>query len=150
MEISDQAAIDWSALAEVDEAARDRVFIGHNTPWESYTICYCVFFVLYTKWILITLCERLFDSAYSPSFRVMVCEFLSSFDFAPRHVDQSEEIDNPDDPWIEVAFRLAGVWHEISLREFVVHYGLYTMEETNTPNYTDGIHMAPRSTLCMF
>ncbi|MFS7967386.1 hypothetical protein Hanom_Chr09g00785191 [Helianthus anomalus] len=129
-----------------------RLVGSRDTPWECYAICYFVFFVLYTTWILTTLCDRLFDIAYSSSFRIMVCEFLSSFDFAPSPTDQSEELNNSDDPWIEVAFRLAGVWHEISLREFVMHCGLYTMEKTNTPNYTDGIHIPPppRSTLCRF
>ncbi|KAJ0569531.1 hypothetical protein HanHA300_Chr05g0167251 [Helianthus annuus] len=85
------------------------------------------------KWILTTLCGRLFQLAYLPSYRVMVCEFLASFEFAPRPVDQPEELDDPDDTWVEVSFRLAGQWHEMSLREFVVHISLYLMEETDTP-----------------
>ncbi|MFS8034013.1 hypothetical protein Hanom_Chr17g01576211 [Helianthus anomalus] len=147
MEIRHHALVDWSAL---EEAARAKGIIRRDTPWDRYTICYCVFFVLYTKWILTTLCDRLFDLVYTLPCRVMVFKFLSYFDFAPRTADQPEELDDPDDPWIEVAFRLAGQWHEMSPREFVVHCGIYTVGETNTPIYTEGIHMAPRSTLFSF
>ncbi|KAJ0800465.1 hypothetical protein HanPI659440_Chr03g0103341 [Helianthus annuus] len=48
MEIDGHAAVDWTTLEEVDEAARARDFIGHDTPW-----------------------DRLFHQAYLPSFRVM-------------------------------------------------------------------------------
>ncbi|MFS8013865.1 hypothetical protein Hanom_Chr15g01338041 [Helianthus anomalus] len=115
MQIGGHTVLDWSALEEVDEAARDRGIIGHDTPW-----------------------ERLFDIAYTSSYKVMVCKFLVSFDFAPRPTDQPKELDDPDDPWIEVSFRLAGVWHKMSLREFAVHCCLYTMEETDTPNLHRG------------
>ncbi|MFS7905686.1 hypothetical protein Hanom_Chr01g00050621 [Helianthus anomalus] len=114
--IGGHVADDWTALEEVDEVARARGFIGYDTPWDRYTICYCVFFVLYTKWILTTLCDRLFDLEHLSSFRVMVCEFLASFEFTPRPTDQPEEFDDPEEPWIEVSFRLVGVWHEMSLR----------------------------------
>ncbi|MFS7946639.1 hypothetical protein Hanom_Chr06g00538751 [Helianthus anomalus] len=56
MEIDDPAAVDWITLE-----------IGHDTPWDRYTICYCVFFVLYMKWILTTVCDRLFHLAYLSS-----------------------------------------------------------------------------------
>ncbi|MFS7928410.1 hypothetical protein Hanom_Chr04g00320421 [Helianthus anomalus] len=117
MEIGGHSALDWGALDEVDESARARLFIGHDTPWERYTICYCFFFVLYTTCILTTLCDRLFDIAYIPSYRVMTCE-LSTFDFAPRPEDQPGKLDDSDDPWIEVRFRLAGQWHVMPLRQF--------------------------------
>ncbi|KAF5778767.1 hypothetical protein HanRHA438_Chr12g0562701 [Helianthus annuus] len=110
MEIDGHVAIDWTALEEVDEAARAQDYIEHDTPW-----------------------DRLFHLAYLPSFRVMVCEFLAYFEFAPRPADQPEELDDPEEPWVEVSFRLMGEWHEMSLREFVVHCGLYTLEETETP-----------------
>ncbi|MFS7918093.1 hypothetical protein Hanom_Chr03g00196811 [Helianthus anomalus] len=77
------------------------------------------------NWILPTLCDRLFDLAYLPLFKIMVCEFLASFDFAPRPTDQPGELDDPEEPWIEVSFRLARGWHEMSLREFAVHSGHY-------------------------
>ncbi|MFS7930098.1 hypothetical protein Hanom_Chr04g00340131 [Helianthus anomalus] len=32
MEINGHATVDWTALKEVDEAARARDFIGHDTP----------------------------------------------------------------------------------------------------------------------
>ncbi|MFS8004222.1 hypothetical protein Hanom_Chr13g01223181 [Helianthus anomalus] len=105
MEIGGHAAVDSTTFEEVDEATRARDYIGHNTLWDRYTICYCVFFVLYMKWILTTLCDRLFQLAYLPSYRVMVCEFLVSFKFAPRHANQTEELDDPNDPWVEVSFR---------------------------------------------
>ncbi|MFS7939800.1 hypothetical protein Hanom_Chr05g00456241 [Helianthus anomalus] len=76
MEIGGHATVDWTTLEEVDEVARARVYIGHDTSWDRYTICYSILFVLYLKWILTTLCERLFQLAYLPSYRVMVCEFL--------------------------------------------------------------------------
>ncbi|KAJ0795332.1 hypothetical protein HanPI659440_Chr04g0149281 [Helianthus annuus] len=111
MEIDGHATVDWTALEEVDEAERARDFIEHDTPW-----------------------DRLFHLAYLSLFRVMVCEFLASFEFAPRPADQPEDLDDLEEPWVEVSFRLAGEWHEMSLREFVVQYGLYTLEETNTPS----------------
>ncbi|KAF5760862.1 hypothetical protein HanXRQr2_Chr16g0758371 [Helianthus annuus] len=141
MEIAGHAAVDWTALEEVDEAARSRDYIGHDTPWDRYTICYCVFFVLYMKWILTTLCDKLFQLAYLLSYWVMVCKFLASFEFAPRPTDQPEELDDPDDLWIEVSFRLVGQWHGMSLTEFVVHSGLYLMEETDNPS-------TPRASMC--
>ncbi|KAM0011912.1 hypothetical protein Hdeb2414_s0058g00759401 [Helianthus debilis subsp. tardiflorus] len=95
MEIGGHAALDWGALDEVDESTRARLFIGHDTPW-----------------------SRLFDIAYTPSYRVMTCEFLSTSDFAPRPVDRLEELDDPDDPWIEDSFRLANQWHLMSLRQY--------------------------------
>ncbi|KAJ0430060.1 hypothetical protein HanHA300_Chr17g0664591 [Helianthus annuus] len=98
----------------------------------------------------IKLCDRLFDIGYKPSYKVMACEFLSTFGFAPRPADQREELDDPDGPWIEASFRLAGQWHEISLREFVVHCGLYRVEELDTAIYAEGIHMPPRTTLLRF
>ncbi|MFS8033841.1 hypothetical protein Hanom_Chr17g01574311 [Helianthus anomalus] len=143
METDGHAAVDWMALEEVDEAARAQDYIEHDTPWDMYNICYCVFFVLHTKWILTTLCDRLFHMAYLPSFKVMVCEFLASFEFTPSPADQPVELDDPEESWVEVSFRLAGDWHEMSLREFVVHYSLYTFEETDSPLYIEGVHMAP-------
>ncbi|MFS8018492.1 hypothetical protein Hanom_Chr15g01392671 [Helianthus anomalus] len=80
----------------------------------------------------------------------MVCEFLESFDFAPRPADQPVELDDPNHSWIEVSFCLAGQWHEMSLIEFVVHSGLYRVEELDTAIYTEGIHIAPRTTLLRF
>ncbi|KAJ0940349.1 hypothetical protein HanRHA438_Chr02g0082341 [Helianthus annuus] len=127
MEIGDHCALDWGALEEVAEAVRARGLIGDDTPW-----------------------LRLFDMAYMPSYRVMACEFLSSFDYAPRPADRPEEDDDQDDPWIEVSFRLAGQWHLMSLRQFAEHSGLYRVEELDTPIYTDGIWMAPRTTLMRF
>ncbi|MFS7967885.1 hypothetical protein Hanom_Chr09g00791041 [Helianthus anomalus] len=97
MELGSHSTIDWTTLEEVDEALRARDYIGHDTPWDRYTICYRVFFVLYMKWILTTLCDRLFHLAYLSSFRVMVCEFLASFKFAPRPADRPEELDDPED-----------------------------------------------------
>ncbi|KAJ0725355.1 hypothetical protein HanPI659440_Chr12g0457821 [Helianthus annuus] len=77
------AAIDWTTLEEVDKAARARDYIGHDTLW-----------------------DRLFQLAYSPSYWVMVCKFLASFEFAPMSIDQPEELDEPQDSWVEVSFRL--------------------------------------------
>ncbi|XP_035837093.1 uncharacterized protein LOC118485003 [Helianthus annuus] len=127
MEIGGHCALDWGALEEVAEAARARGLIGDDTPW-----------------------SRLFDMAYTPSYRVMACEFLSSFDYAPRPADRPEEDDDEDDPLIEVSFRLAGQWHLMSLRQFAEHSGLYRVEELDTPIYTDGIWMPPRTTLMRF
>ncbi|MFS8008794.1 hypothetical protein Hanom_Chr14g01277071 [Helianthus anomalus] len=62
----------------------------------------------------------------------MVCEFLPLFEFAPRPADQPEELDDPKDPL------------------FAVHNGLNTVEETDTPLYTEGVHELPRSTLVKF
>ncbi|MFS8003952.1 hypothetical protein Hanom_Chr13g01219881 [Helianthus anomalus] len=67
MEIHGHAGVDWTALEEVDEAARALDYIGHDTPW-----------------------DRLFQPAYVPSYRVMVSKFMASFEFAPRPVDQPE------------------------------------------------------------
>ncbi|KAJ0811756.1 hypothetical protein HanPSC8_Chr17g0754351 [Helianthus annuus] len=64
MEIDGHVAVDWTALEEVDEAARARDYIGHDTPW-----------------------DRMFQLAYLSSYRVMVCEFLASFEFGPRPAD---------------------------------------------------------------
>ncbi|MFS7986986.1 hypothetical protein Hanom_Chr11g01016721 [Helianthus anomalus] len=100
IEINGHAAVDWMTLEEVDEVARARDFIGHDTPWD----------------------------------RVMDCEFLASFEFAPKPTDQLEELNDPEESWIEVSFHLASEWHEMSLREFVVHCDLYTLEETDTPS----------------
>ncbi|KAJ0836713.1 hypothetical protein HanRHA438_Chr16g0770101 [Helianthus annuus] len=111
MEIAGHAAVDWTALEEVDEVARARDYSGHDTPW-----------------------DRLFQLAYLSSYWVMVCEFLASFEFAPRPTDQPEELEDPDDLWVKVRFRLVGQWHEMSLREFVVYSGLYLMEETDNPS----------------
>ncbi|KAJ0535068.1 hypothetical protein HanIR_Chr09g0426661 [Helianthus annuus] len=111
MEIGGHAVVDWMALEEVDEAAITRDYLGHDTQW-----------------------DRLFQLTYLSSYQVMVCKFFASFEFAPRLVDQPEELDDPQDPWVEVSFRLGGQWHEMSLREFVVHSGLYTIKETNTPS----------------
>ncbi|MFS7951715.1 hypothetical protein Hanom_Chr07g00598381 [Helianthus anomalus] len=130
IEIGDHTAVDWTTLEEVDEAARARDFIGHDTPWDKYVICYCGH---------------------------GLCEFVASFEFAPRLADQPEELDNLEKSWVEVSFRLAGEWLEMSLREFLLHYGLYTLEETNTPHpppptplYNKGVHMPPCSTLVRF
>ncbi|KAJ0663084.1 hypothetical protein HanRHA438_Chr13g0590261 [Helianthus annuus] len=71
----------------------------------------------------------------------MVYEFLASFEFAPRHANQPEELDDPNDLWVEVSFRLGGQRHEMSLRDFTVHSDLYLMEETNTPS-------TPRASMC--
>ncbi|MFS8019669.1 hypothetical protein Hanom_Chr15g01406421 [Helianthus anomalus] len=84
MEIGGHATVDWTVLEEVDEAARTRDYIGHDTPWD-------------------------------------------------RLADQPEELFDPEEPWVEVSIRLAGEWHEMSLREFAVLCGLYTLEETDTP-----------------
>ncbi|MFS8030574.1 hypothetical protein Hanom_Chr17g01535611 [Helianthus anomalus] len=62
MEIRGHVAVDWTALEVVDEAARARDYIGHDTP--------------------------LFQLAYLSSYQVMVCEFLASFEFSLRHADQ--------------------------------------------------------------
>ncbi|MFS8033160.1 hypothetical protein Hanom_Chr17g01566241 [Helianthus anomalus] len=121
MEIGGHAAIGWGALDEVDESARARLFIGHDTPWERYSICNCFFFVLYTTCVLTTLCDR--------------------------PANQPEKL---DDPWIEVSFRLAGQWHVMSIRQFAEHCGLYRVEELDTPINTDGIHMAACMTLLRF
>ncbi|MFS7964287.1 hypothetical protein Hanom_Chr08g00748411 [Helianthus anomalus] len=94
MDICGHVALVWTTLDKVDEAARAQDFIRHDTLWDKYTICYCVFFVLYTKWILTTVFDRLFHLAYLPSFRVMVYEFLSSFEFAPRPADHPDELDD--------------------------------------------------------
>ncbi|MFS7946640.1 hypothetical protein Hanom_Chr06g00538761 [Helianthus anomalus] len=80
----------------------------------------------------------------------MACEFLASFEFTPRPADQPEDLNDPDDPWVEVSFRLAGQWHEMSLREFAVHNGLYLMKETDTSVYAEGVHVLPDSTLVRF
>ncbi|KAM0055105.1 hypothetical protein Hdeb2414_s0006g00202231 [Helianthus debilis subsp. tardiflorus] len=85
MEIGEHAAIDWSALEEVQEAVKARDFIGHDTPW-----------------------SRLFNLAFLPSYRVLVIKLLSSFEFHPRPADQPGEADDPEDPWIKVSFQLAG------------------------------------------
>ncbi|KAJ0825476.1 hypothetical protein HanRHA438_Chr17g0803631 [Helianthus annuus] len=81
---------------------------------------------------------------------VMVCEFLASFEFTPRPADKPEEDEDPKHLWVEVSFRLGGQWHEMSLGEFVVHSGIYTLEETDTPIYTEGVHVLPHSTLVRF
>ncbi|KAF5777678.1 hypothetical protein HanRHA438_Chr12g0549461 [Helianthus annuus] len=112
------AAINWTTLEEVDEATRARDYIGHDTLW-----------------------DRLFQLAYLPSYRVMVCKFLASFEFTPMPTDQPEELDEPQDSWVEVSFRLGGEWHEMSLREFAMHNDIYTLEETNTPS-------TPRASMC--
>ncbi|KAF5754628.1 hypothetical protein HanXRQr2_Chr17g0793431 [Helianthus annuus] len=124
MEIGGHAAVNWTTLEEVDEAARARDYIGHDTP----------FFIL----------------AYLSSYQVMVCEFLASFEFTPRPADKPEEDEDPKHLWVEVSFRLGGQWHEMSLGEFVVHSGIYTLEETDTPIYTEGVHVLPHSTLVRF
>ncbi|MFS8018504.1 hypothetical protein Hanom_Chr15g01392801 [Helianthus anomalus] len=59
----------------------------------------------------------------------MVCEFLASFNFAPRPADQPVELDDQ--------------WHEMSLREFAVHCGLYMVKELDTAIYTECIHIPP-------
>ncbi|MFS8024389.1 hypothetical protein Hanom_Chr16g01462651 [Helianthus anomalus] len=82
----------------------------------------------------------------------MMCEFLASFDFAPRPAEQPEEDEDPEHPWVKVSFRLGGggVWHRMSLREFVVHTGFFTLEEIESPLYTEAVHELPRSTLVRF
>ncbi|MFS8029257.1 hypothetical protein Hanom_Chr16g01520251 [Helianthus anomalus] len=45
-----------------------------------------------------------------------VVEFLSSFEFCLRPADHPKEDDHPEDPWVEVSFRLGGEWFDMSLR----------------------------------
>ncbi|MFS8006901.1 hypothetical protein Hanom_Chr14g01254611 [Helianthus anomalus] len=106
MEIVGHAAVDWTTLEEVAEVARARDYIEHDTLWDGYTLCYCVFFVLYKEWILTTLCDRLFQLAHLSSYWVMVRVFLALFKFASRLAYQPDELDDPDDPWVDVSFRL--------------------------------------------
>ncbi|MFS7950344.1 hypothetical protein Hanom_Chr07g00582091 [Helianthus anomalus] len=73
----------------------------------------------------------------------MTCKFLSTFDFAPSSADRPEEDDDPDDPWIEVNFRLTNQWHWMSHRQFAQHCDLHRVEELDTPIYTDDIWIPP-------
>ncbi|KAJ0795788.1 hypothetical protein HanPI659440_Chr04g0154511 [Helianthus annuus] len=118
MEIGGYRAVNWTSLEEVQEAARARDFISHDTP--------------------------IFQMAYLPCYWLLVIEFLSSFLFTPRPADHPEEEEDPQHPWVEVRFRLGEVWFDMSLREFATHNGFYMLPETDTPLYTDGVHIVPR------
>ncbi|XP_076906113.1 uncharacterized protein LOC143562084 [Bidens hawaiensis] len=51
----------------------------------------------------------------------------------------TEELDDPYDLFVEVRFRLAGKWYEMSLSAFTRHSSLYTEPDTVTPLYTEGV-----------
>ncbi|MFS8031379.1 hypothetical protein Hanom_Chr17g01545241 [Helianthus anomalus] len=102
MEIGGHAAVDWTTPEGVDEAARARDYIGHDTP--------------------------LFLLAYLSSYRVMVCEFLASFEFTPRPADKPEEDEDPKHRFIAKSIHRAsrdasGVIKGICFICFVLYEG---------------------------
>ena len=50
-------------------------------------------------------------------------------------------VEQPGYPFHKISFRLAGIYHEMSLQEFSVRSGLYTVQELNSPVYTEGTTM---------
>ncbi|MFS7952742.1 hypothetical protein Hanom_Chr07g00610521 [Helianthus anomalus] len=126
MEIVGYRAVNWTELEEGREAARARDFICHDTLWDMCTIYYFVLFL-----------------AYLPSYWLLVIEFLSLSVFTLRPADHPKEEEDPQHPWVEVRYRLEDVWFDMSLREFAMHNDFYMLPKTDTPLYTDDVHIVP-------
>ncbi|KAM0058427.1 hypothetical protein Hdeb2414_s0005g00170141 [Helianthus debilis subsp. tardiflorus] len=124
IEIGGHVGIDWDLLETVGEAARARDIVGIDTPW-----------------------SRLFQIAMEDSYPKLTVEFLSTFTNAPNPADYLEDLDFPVH---EVTFRLLGQQFQMSVREFVVHTGLYTEPELDTDLYTQAVTVMDRQTLISF
>ena len=124
MVVGGHVAIDWPLLEELGEAERARDIIGVDTPW---------------TW--------LFAQNAEASYRELTIEFLSTFTLA-----QPPEgyVEDPAAPFRSVRFRLAGQLYVMTMEEFAVHSGLYTVPELQTDLYTEGVVELPRSTLISF
>ncbi|KAK1428446.1 hypothetical protein QVD17_17280 [Tagetes erecta] len=98
MAVGGHIAIDWTFLDEIAETNRARDIIGIDTPW-----------------------ARLFEAATNNSFRELTVEFLSSFVYERRPLGF---VENPNQPFNDISFRLAGVQRTMTLREFAVRRGM--------------------------
>ncbi|MFS7961709.1 hypothetical protein Hanom_Chr08g00718301 [Helianthus anomalus] len=104
--------IDWEILKSVTEVARAREIAGLDTSF-----------------------ARLLQITMEDSYREITFEFLSSSIYLPHPDDYVED---PDHLVHEITFRLADQEFQTSLRDFVVHSGLYTHAELDTDIYTQG------------
>ena len=100
MHVAGHAHIDWPFLESVGEAARARDIIGIETPW-----------------------SRLFQIAAEDSFRELTVEFISSFFLRDR---PEGYVEDPEHPFHEIYFRLAGQLHELSIEVSYLNYTSFT------------------------
>jgi hypothetical protein len=111
-------SIDWDLLATLGDRDRAERIVGQagQTPW-----------------------RRLFDRGLRTAYRELTLEFLSTFEFTPPAQGAQDRVTHR-----AARFRLGGQAFELTLAEWAVHLGFYTVDETLDPRfYTDEIYSEP-------